>query len=426
MLSRKSLPPFFSSFQTILFLLLFTIAGFSFITKSVVGAFRLSPFLSYISFLLLLFVTLTAVDDLKRLRMSLLVCVGSVAFASLYVIREWQKGIHSFGMGFRPGWVVGDPNYFAVSTLLCIPIAYYLGTEGYYRWQRIYCNGCLLLTLLAMVLGGSRGGFLGLLVAMIVGFAKSRNRLAKLAVAMIVLVPLLIVAPASPLQRIFHPDWGSERSVTNHMAAWLAGLQMIRTHPLFGVGLGNFKLIMPSYLPKNEWVISIAHNTYIEIAAEMGIPALFVFISILMFSYLALGRVYKKTATNGPQLLNLASVAIQTGLAGYGVAAFFLSAEYQKFLWLMVFLSAAIPYLQKTSAVQDLAFQPVKRTPGRGWQAGNAQSVEGWGPKARHPKAVGQVRGRSSLDEHPEAADPVRSKSAPARHPGAVFPSGKT
>ncbi len=441
LINRKSLPPLFGSIQPILFLLLFTLAGFSFLTKSSSGAFRLSPFLSYISFLLLLFVTLTAVDDLKRLRLSLLVCVGSVAFASLYVLREWQKGIRSFGFGFRPGWVVGDPNYFAISTLLCIPIAFYLRSEGHYRWQKMYCNGCMLITLLTMVLGGSRGGFLGLLVALVLGLVKSPNRMRNLTFAMIFLLPLLIVAPASPLQRIFHPDWGSERSVTNHMAAWLAGLHMIRTHPLFGVGLGNFKLVMPLYEPRNEWVVSIAHNTYIEIAAELGIPGLLIFIAILFFSYHELGRVCKKTASGGPQLLNLASLAIQTGLAGYSVAAFFLSAEYQKFLWLMIFLSADIPYLQRAVANLNPVLQPVKNKHGRGLWASGVQPTEAQERKPTHPGAVTASLDTLPAAKHPGATLPVhdqgnetghappnrvaRSTPAPARHPGAVFPTGK-
>src|SRR5712691_6951625 len=84
-------PAYFRTWQARLLVVLYVIATASYFTKRLPGAFELSPLLSYISFLLLFFVTLTVVDSLGRLRWVLLVAVGSVAFASIYVIREWEK-----------------------------------------------------------------------------------------------------------------------------------------------------------------------------------------------------------------------------------------------------------------------------------------------------------------------------------------------
>ena len=51
---------------------------------------------------------------------------------------------------------------------------------------------------------------------------------------------------------------------------------MIRAQPLTGIGTGNFKALSGK-------LGGVAHNTYIEIAAELGIPGLALFGAILFF-----------------------------------------------------------------------------------------------------------------------------------------------
>jgi hypothetical protein len=51
---------------------------------------------------------------------------------------------------------------------------------------------------------------------------------------------------------------------------------------------------------------------------------------------------------------------MQTGLIGYAVAIFFMSAQYQKLLWLVVFLSACLPPL---AAATTLVEQQRKLSP---------------------------------------------------------------
>ena len=55
-------------------------------------------------------------------------------------------------------------------------------------------------------------------------------------------------------------------------------MRMILGNPLLGVGYGQFPFLIGNYVP--WWAGKDAHNGYILIAAEMGIPALFVFMVI--------------------------------------------------------------------------------------------------------------------------------------------------
>lgn len=69
-------------------------------------------------------------------------------------------------------------------------------------------------------------------------------------------------------------------SAGNRILIWKGALQMIKEQPLFGFGYGVFPYMIGFYAP--EMSNYDAHNTYLIIAAEMGIPALIIFFIILL------------------------------------------------------------------------------------------------------------------------------------------------
>jgi O-antigen ligase len=367
--ARRNFPSFFATWQARLFAVFFLIATISYFAHYVPRPWEFSPLLSYASFLLLFFVTLTVVDSLRRLRWVLLVAIGSVAFASLYMIREWQTALAVYGPSYRPGWVVGDPNYFTISALLCLPLAFYLMLERRSLWERWFCLGCLIVTLAAVTLGASRGGFLGLVVAFLFVVWHSRRRLRNLALVSALVLPLSFASPASPVKRLLHPTHSDVEAEGNRLVAWNAGLGMIRAHPLAGIGLDNFKILMPLYADPKARVDTIAHNVYVEIAAEMGVPGLLVFLAILYFSYHTLQQTSRRLQGSGPQFLRQVALGLQAGLVGCAVALFFVSGQYQKLLWLMVFLSMCLPSLVPVRAGRATDQEKARRwTDSSGWR----------------------------------------------------------
>lgn len=61
------------------------------------------------------------------------------------------------------------------------------------------------------------------------------------------------------------------QSVTERLALGHAALLMIAHHPLLGVGPGHFLLELPSYLPRNIWLMQPAHNVLLLLLAEFGV-----------------------------------------------------------------------------------------------------------------------------------------------------------
>ncbi len=80
----------------------------------------------------------------------------------------------------------------------------------------------------------------------------------------------------------------SETSNARRIEIWKDSLRSIIKHPLLGVGIGNFPVVVGEDLARAK-AGSSAHNLYLNIAAEMGIPALII---ALWFLWLLMQKIY--------------------------------------------------------------------------------------------------------------------------------------
>jgi O-antigen ligase len=344
---RHGVPRYFATLQSRWMMLLVGMAFYSFLTNERVEISLQNPIATYASALLLLFVTLSVIDSERRLYWSMMVMVGTVAFASLYLIREWRRGVAMYGGGFRPGWVLGDSNYFTVAALATLPIAFELLLISRRRWEKLYCIGCMLLTFFTITIGASRGGFLGVAVGMVYLAIRSGITRRKLIWITVVAIPFLVLAPNSPLHRFFSPAPGDVVSVDKHILGWRAGLNMVMDNPLFGVGLANYKGYVVKYDTTGLVAADphIAHNAYLEIAAEMGIPALVVYLIFLGTTFTSLETTRKRSLAAGSRSLAALALGMQASLLGDSVAIFFVSGQYTRIFWLVLIMSMCIPEL---------------------------------------------------------------------------------
>ncbi len=348
------------------------LACWSLLSEAFVGSpspWSHSPGASYLSFLALLPTVLILVTTERRLRATLWAMAGGMGLAALYVLREWQN--HLGTAHFRPGWIAGDPNYFTIGAVLVLPLIWNLRRENRHPALRWLLTAGMLLLIVATWLAASRGGLLGLIAGALWlvwraqraqpasrrrGLTFGNLQVWKYAPAGLLILPLLLALPNSPLQRLLHPSRSDRMAVMKREVVWRAGLRMVIAHPLWGVGLGNFKNQVAAYEKaphKDAWrsngsVRSLAHNTYLEIAAELGLPGLLAWGLLWLATWRSLER-SRKQAPSG-SLVRITAEALEAGLLGYAVSMFFLSAEYQKLLWLALFLALALPPLAAREA----------------------------------------------------------------------------
>jgi len=339
------LPSVFATWEIRLFFLLYLIAFISALTLGQGVGLSDSSFIIYTSAMFLVFIAISVVDTPRRLRWTLLALIGSYGFASLYLIREWQQG-HNIYHYFRPGWIVGDNNLFSTAAIFGITLAFMFMQGKRPRWIKWFCAGSLVVSVIAVTLAGSRGAFLGIATASMVLVWGMKNRVRNLLLVIFLVLPLSVLAPVSPLHRFLNPVASDTNSEQFHEEAWLAGLKMIRTHPLFGVGLGNFKPMMPQYAPPGTQIDSVGHSMFIEVGAELGLPALLLLLGIFGSSYRALTRV--RGAASAPQLVRDAATGLRAGLIGFALAGCFVSMEYEKTTWLAFGLIACLSPLARS------------------------------------------------------------------------------
>lgn len=333
---------FAKSWEVRAFLVLLVVAEISSETLSRADTISFRPMSSYISFLLFFFVTSCLVNTPKRLKLSLLAALAGCAVTSLYVIREYQA---SGGTNVRPGFIAGDSNYFATCALLVIPVAVYFAKGKGSPRERWFCIGSVALIMLAFTLASSRGGLVGLGAEIVYMAVRSgRSRKTAIVTAAVVL-PLLLFSPVSPLARMLHPEYGDDLAAQIRRDFWREGFDMIRNHPLTGVGLGNFTALSSSQTMGATQKHGMACNTLLEIAAELGIPGLLAFCGLSGAALWSAEKLRREGKKRKDVLFLYAGESMQTGLLGFLAASMFVSAEYQKPFWIFVALAATTPAL---------------------------------------------------------------------------------
>jgi len=326
------------------------IAALSCITREVKTRSGLAILSKEAAVVILFLSALLLLNSVSRLRRALLVLCGSVALASLFVIRQYQE-YHNLYRDFR-GWggVSGDPNYFALAAVLCVPTCVlWVVNKHHSRMERLYCAACLVPICLGFAISGSRGGLLGMGAAMVVLMLRMRRKLIG-GVVVAVMLTSVTLPPDSPLRRLIHPTESDKESSDARLLLWRPGLKMFVEHPIVGIGFAN----IPDELTRQGAPNFVAlHNTYVECAAALGIGGLTAFLGLLGAAAYALGKVSRQIRRAGAETLADAAAGLQSGIVGYSACAFFLSTWWYMMVWLVIAISLSVLHLSHKVACRQ-------------------------------------------------------------------------
>jgi O-antigen ligase len=108
-----------------------------------------------------------------------------------------------------------------------------------------------------------------------------------------VVLVAFFVAPEAVRARIADSSHLDYYSNSERIQMWRVGYNMIREHPIFGVGPGLVEAEYANYLPKGETLPAYhghLHNNGLQLAAEFGLPVLCAAAAWLVFLLLELRR----------------------------------------------------------------------------------------------------------------------------------------
>lgn len=317
-----------------LFVLLFGIAVASAIFVTQGGQWSW-PLQTYASVAAYLYTTLVFIDSETKLERACYVVIFSMVLASYSVFSQYVK----YGVS-RPGGVVGDPNYYALVAVSMLPLAFFLfPTANAVKKAFLGLAGVLLVA--SILFTGSRGGAVSLGFCLLYSLLRSRKKVLLLACNAVLLIGLLQVLPQTGLDRFLVEDSGTVTSTRARIELLEAGWEMIKARPLTGVGLGMFKPLAAQFNPDLAVTGGIGHNTYLELAAELGIPACLLFVLLLAVGWKRAKRLARLYAGSSATSSRIAR-ALETGIVSYAIGAVFLSAEYGKQIWLLIAFALAL------------------------------------------------------------------------------------
>lgn len=138
-----------------------------------------------------------------------------------------------------------------------------------------------------------------------------------------------------------------EVSAARRVEVWRGALRMIRENPVWGVGYGRFPRLAPQYTDGAIGHMD-AHNSYLLIAAEMGIPTLLVFLLILLMAAYYTRWVYVYASD---RFFRATALGFQAGLVGLLVANLFgsriNSQELSSYFWILAGLMVRMMFIEK-------------------------------------------------------------------------------
>lgn len=253
-------------------------------------------------------------------------------------------GVHQVQTGF--GWtgvppqedgriqyigIFSDPNDMGLIFAAFLPFALHLGGRGgWLGLVRLFWYGAAALLLYGIYLTASRGAMLA--VAMMLGVWVWRHRGA--ITAMVVAAGGMLAMSALP-SRMQELD-ASESSAAGRIDAWYEGMQMFVSHPLLGVGPGNF----------TEYNYLTAHNSFVLVLAETGFIGFTIWLAFVIYGFRMM-YVFEKVQPDLPDATLAAAWeedrvvgrVLFLSLCGFFTAAFFLSRSYIPVLY---FLAAVV------------------------------------------------------------------------------------
>ncbi|MCB1570276.1 MAG: O-antigen ligase family protein [Xanthomonadales bacterium] len=250
--------------------------------------------------------------------------------------RLWR--VHSWGF-------LSDPNDFSQALVMALPML--MGA-----WQRrsklrnlvrVWVPCALLIY--ASYLSHSRGATLGLGVVMLFGLMRRLGRVrAALLLGAFALAAIVVGFTGG---RSFS---SGEESAGGRIAAWSEGLTMLGSHPLFGVGYGNF----------TEHFNYTAHNSFVLCFAELGLLGYFLWVGMIVLSLRELHQAAQFAPVDSPE--RRWAILLRLSLLGFLTCALFLSRTYQPTLYILLGLCIASWHCaEKTwSSREDAEVVPVR------------------------------------------------------------------
>jgi probable O-glycosylation ligase (exosortase A-associated) len=234
----------------------------------------------------------------RREHLRILVWIIALSFG-FYGVKVGLSGVLSLGsikVLQGPGGMLEDNNNFGLALTMGLPLLVQIARAELNPTIKRGVLAMIPLNVLTIFLTHSRGAFLALGATVMTLVWRSRNRFLGLLLVTVGGVAALSFVDRSYIDRLTTiKDFEQDGSAMGRLAAWQTALNMTKAHPVFGVGYGMFQ--------RNYWFFAsgaehegkrVAHNAYLQILAECGVPAFCLYTSLIVISMWRLRQIRRR------------------------------------------------------------------------------------------------------------------------------------
>lgn len=304
----------------------------------------------------------------RRLKLLLLLVLAVSVYLSVNAINDYRLGVFQVGdvathdarIAGRIKGLFENSNDLALHLVTMVPIAVGLGLSKRDPFRKLVYLGIAGVMTGAVIVTFSRGGFIGLVAAVLLLVRRlgRKNRTLTTAALAFAVIMFLAMAPGAysgRLSTIFSSSSDLTGSSSQRTEVLKQSVRVALRYPLFGVGIGCF----PHKSPRNL----VSHNAYTQVASEMGIAAMVVYILFLVHPLKRLRLIENESYEHSDRTkFYYLSVGLQASLAGFMVSSFFGSVAYH---WYVYYLVGYAVCLHRLYIIQ---FPPQDRLASEFWE----------------------------------------------------------
>jgi len=305
-------------------------------------------FMNYFNWVVVFFVLTQIVTTRQRFFILLLIFLVASFKLSFYGAKTWTMR----GFAFADWGLAGPEGFFenagelAIQMVVFAPIAFFfmLGIKPYLKRWQVFLLYLMPISAAMTVLGtNTRGGQLALAAEVVALIVMRKHRIKMLiAIAMIVYVGYMLL-PAE--QKIRFESTGDDTTSIQRLLYWKHGWEMMKDHPILGVGYFNFAPYYNMHYA-NDMVIrsraQLPHNIFIQVGTDTGFLGLAVFFALLAAGFFSMRKIGKEADISGDVFVSKLSIGMNISLFGYIVAGQFVTVTYYPYLWIHLMFVTAI------------------------------------------------------------------------------------
>jgi len=242
----------------------------------------------------------------RRIRTVLLLFSVLVTYLSATSLVQYFQGNFQFRMGVDRA--VGltnasnNPDTLGLTIVTAIPLMFLFTLKTNPSRLRWLMRGLVVMNLWALMLTGSRGTVLAMVLTLALTALVCKKRMLVIPLAAGLCIAIWAVLPTQYKDRYASVgNLKDDASYQNRLLSWQGGWHMFLDHPLTGVGIGNYTAANGAkYWPAPRKVYLNAHSIYFQTIGELGLVGVFAFSGFLVVLFRTNGELRRSTQANDP------------------------------------------------------------------------------------------------------------------------------